>query len=142
MTTKSATGAGWALAGLLGAAGVTHFVAPGFYESIVPHWLPGTARTWVWLSGAAELGCAALLARPITRRAGAAGAVALFVAVFPANVQMAVDWRTMGPLKEAVALARLPLQVPLVMWAWWVWRHSERVQKSLDIVAGGAHSGG
>ncbi len=41
----------------------------------------------------------------------------LFVAVFPANIQMAIDWRHDGPLKATVAWARLPLQLPLIWWA-------------------------
>ena len=49
-------------------------------------------------------------------------AAALFVAVFPANVQMAVDWRSRPAAEQAAAYARLPLQIPLVLWAWKVRR--------------------
>ena len=52
-----------ALAGLLTVAGVTHFVAPTFYDPIVPRALPGSARDWVLVSGAAELACAAAIAQ-------------------------------------------------------------------------------
>ena len=110
----------YVLAGLLAGAGVTHFVKPGFYDPIVPHALPGPARAWTYLSGVAEVGVGALVARPGTRRRGALAALLLFVAVYPANVQMAVDAHTTA--QKVLAYARLPLQVPLLLWAWQVSR--------------------
>lgn len=105
------------LAALLAGSGFLHFVRPQPFDTIVPRALPGRARTYTYVSGAAELATAAVLAVPRTRRLGGGLAAALFVAVFPANVQMAVDWvpssRTSGPAK-AVAVARLPIQIPLV----------------------------
>ena len=103
------------LAALLAGAAVTHFVRPEFYDPIVPHLLPGPVRTWTYVSGAAELAVAAAVAAPRTRRGGALAAALLLVAVFPANVQMAADAHTTA--MRAVAYARLPLQVPLVLWA-------------------------
>ena len=99
-----------ALGALLVVTGVLHFVVPGPYERIIPSSLPeGWARPLVFASGAAELaGGAGLLVAP-TRAVGWFVA-ALLVAVFPANVQMAVD----SP--NAFTILRLPLQVPLV-WA-------------------------
>ncbi|MFM1725029.1 hypothetical protein ABEU20_003624 [Rhodococcus sp. PAM 2766] len=105
------------LAALLFGAGTLHFVRPQPFDSIVPRSLPGQARTYTYVSGAAELATAAALAVPRTRHLGAGLAAALFVAVFPANVQMASDWfrssRTSAPAK-ALAAARLPLQITLV----------------------------
>jgi uncharacterized membrane protein len=106
-----------ALAGLLLAAGLTHFALPSFYEAIIPKALPGAPRMWVFVSGGAELACAAAVADRPTRRVGATLAALLFVVVFPANVKMAIDWSHDGPLKAAIAIARLPLQVPLIWWA-------------------------
>jgi uncharacterized membrane protein len=106
-----------ALAGLLAAAGVTHFVRPAFYDPIVPRALPGPARFWTYASGVAELAVAAAVAHPATRRTGGRAAAALFVAVLPANLQMAVDWRHRRPARRAVAYGRLPLQAPLIWWA-------------------------
>jgi uncharacterized membrane protein len=105
------------LAVLLGLAGSMHFVNPRFFDVIVPRVMPGSARAWTYASGVAELVCAALIARPRTRRVGGLMATLVFIAVFPANVQMAVDWmdRPMGD--RAIALGRLPLQIPLVLWA-------------------------
>ena len=106
-----------ALAALLGVAGASHFLKPGFYDPIVPHALPASPRTWTLVSGVAELGVAALVAHPKTRAAGGLLAAGLFTAVFPANVQMAYDWRDRSPREQAAAYGRLPLQAPLVWWA-------------------------
>jgi uncharacterized membrane protein len=106
-----------ALASLLAAAGVTHFARPRPYDAIVPRWIPGPPRMWTYASGAAELAVAAAITCPRTRRSGGLAAASLFAAVFPANVQMAVDWRGRGAAPRAIAYARLPLQVPLVWWA-------------------------
>jgi uncharacterized membrane protein len=112
-----------ALAAFMTGAGVTHFVAPRAYEGIVPRWA-GDARRVVAVSGAAELVCGALLANRRTAGLGGRVTVALLLAVFPANVQM---WLDAGTGHQAVdmpadrfrliALCRLPLQVPLVVWA-------------------------
>lgn len=105
------------LAAVLGVAGATHFVVPSFYDAIVPRALPGPARVWTLGSGAAEILCALAISRPSTRHLGATLAAILLVAVFPANVQMALDWRSRPTLERLVAYGRLPLQVPLVLWA-------------------------
>lgn len=105
------------LAALLASTGTLHFLVPGPFDTIVPRTLPGSPRTWTYLSGAAELAVAAAIAYPRTRRLGGLAAAVLFVAVFPANVKMAADWRRAHPAKRAIAFGRLPLQVPLVLWA-------------------------
>ncbi|WP_042370947.1 DoxX family protein [Streptacidiphilus neutrinimicus] len=104
-----------ALAGLLAVAGVAHFVTPRPFDAIVPRALPGRPRTWTYLSGAAELGIAAALAHPRTRRTGGRLAAGLFLAVLPANVQMALDWHDRSPALRAAAWCRVPLQAPLVL---------------------------
>jgi uncharacterized membrane protein len=118
------TASPYLLTALLAGAGVTHFTHPGFYDPIVPHALPGPARAWTYASGVAELTVAGAVAVPATRRRGALAAALLLVAVFPANVQMALDADTAG--ERAIAYARLPLQVPLVWWAWSVSRAAGR----------------
>lgn len=107
-----------ALAAFLGSAGATHFVLPRFYDAIVPRVLPGPRRGWTVVSGVAELACAALIARRDTRRVGATLAFILFIAVFPGNVQMAVDWSDEPLPRRVGAYGRLPLQIPLLVWAW------------------------
>ncbi|MET8804313.1 hypothetical protein [Streptomyces sp. NPDC004546] len=105
------------LAGLLATAGVAHFATPRPFDALVPRALPGSPRAWTYGSGAVELALAAGIAAPRTRAVAAKAAAAFLVGVFPANVQMAVDWRQRpAPLRTA-ALARLPLQLPLVLWA-------------------------
>ncbi|MEE1928953.1 hypothetical protein V1J52_12330 [Streptomyces sp. TRM 70351] len=106
-----------ALAALLAVAGTAHFLVPRPFDAIVPRALPGRARTWTQVSGAAELALAAGLTLPRTRRASALAAAGLFAAVFPANVKMAHDWRHRPAALRAVAYGRLPLQLPLVAWA-------------------------
>ncbi|MFS8101242.1 hypothetical protein LFM09_29370 [Lentzea alba] len=107
-----------ALAALLGLAGATHFTRPKYYDAIVPRALPGTLRQWTYASGVAELALATAVAAPRTRRLASFAAAAFFVAVFPANVKMALDFRSKSPKARALAYGRLPLQIPLVAWAW------------------------
>ena len=106
-------------------SGVVHLVRPRVFEPAVPRVLP-RPRGLVLASGVAELACAAGLAVPATRRVAGAASAALLAAVFPANVQMAVDGvgglarhrSRARAVRAAVTLARLPLQWPLIRWAW------------------------
>ncbi|MFP5310734.1 MAG: hypothetical protein ACLGIR_14280 [Actinomycetes bacterium] len=109
------------LAALLGGAAVAHVVRPGWFEAMVPDVLPGSASFWNLASAAAEGASALLLSRRSTARAGGVLAAVTLVGVFPANVQAVVDGgygAAPGWLStRAAAIARLPLQVPLVWWA-------------------------
>lgn len=109
------------LCAVVGGSGVLHVVVPGPYRRIVPAPLRPRAAMIVAASGACEIACAGLLAVPRTRRLGALATAALFVAVFPANVQMALDTVVADPpsatLWKVGAWLRLPLQIPLVLWA-------------------------
>ncbi|WP_405014348.1 MauE/DoxX family redox-associated membrane protein [Kitasatospora sp. NBC_01539] len=105
------------LGGLLVAAGAAHFAAPRTFDAIVPRSLPGSRRSWTYASGVAELAVGAAVLAPRTRAVGALAAAGLFTAVFPANVKMAYDWRNRPEPWRTAAVARLPLQVPLVLWA-------------------------
>ncbi|WP_029251969.1 DoxX family protein [Paraoerskovia marina] len=103
----------------LAAAGVLHLARPRVFESLIPPAL-GSPRPWVVGSGVAELACAAAVAVPTTRRAGGYATAALFVGVFPGNVQMALNSRENArhwSQNRAIAWGRLPGQVPLVLWA-------------------------
>jgi uncharacterized membrane protein len=102
------------LAGPLLGMGVLHFAVPGPFDGLVPPWIPGPARFWTYASGVVELAVGAALARPATRRLGATAAVGLFLAVYPANLQMAWDWRRRPWPYRAAALGRLPLQYPMI----------------------------
>ena len=100
---------------LLTIAGVGHFLAPKGFDDIVPKFL-GNKRAWTYASGVAELTAALLLARPKTSKLGGWWAACLFVAVFPANVYAAV--KPVPPFDNPwLGYGRLPLQIPLVLWA-------------------------
>ena len=97
--------------------GVLHFVAPRFFERIVPKWIPWPRGAVLW-SGVAELASGALLALPRTRKAGGWLAAATIVAVYPANIQMTVDAARdpeVGRWATAATWVRLPLQLPMVL---------------------------
>lgn len=108
------------------AIGVLHFVDPTPFERIVPPPLP--AHAMVLLSGVFEiLGGLGLLV-PATRRFAAWGLIALYVAVFPANIYMAVAGIQLdpaNPMPEWGAWLRLPFQALFIAWAWWFTRPDE-----------------
>ena len=97
-------------------AGLNHFRSPETYMRIMPPYL-SWHRQLVWLSGIAEVLCGILLMIPATRVWGAWCTIALLLAVFPANIQMAVDFYARKNPYLWVAIARLPLQVLLIWWA-------------------------
>lgn len=108
----------WGMVALMGGAGVTHFTRPSFYDPLVPNWMPGSARTWTYLSGMAELTCAALMVRGRTRRIGGYASLATILAVWTANWQAALDGGMSDqdpPFDSAtVAWLRVPLQLPML----------------------------
>jgi uncharacterized membrane protein len=98
-------------------AGVMHFVIPGVYASIMPDYLPAH-RPLVYASGVAEIAGGAGVLHPRTREAAAWWSVATLVAVFPANVHMAIHpERYKVPGGRAALYARLPLQAAAIAWA-------------------------
>ncbi len=101
-------------------SGILHFVMPGFFDRIVPPWVPN-ARLATYVSGAFEIAGAIGLLVPATRVAAAWGLIALLAAVLPANVHMLNQARAADASAGFIAglWVRLPLQ-PLLMW--WVWR--------------------
>ena len=107
------------LAVLFAVSGTLHFVRPRPYERIVPHALP-RKRDLVYVTGAAELACAAGLLAPATRRVAGLASAALLVAIFPANVQMAADVvRSRRPVAMKVGtVVRLPMQWPMIRTGW------------------------
>lgn len=99
---------------LFGGAGALHFLKPEPFDSIVPPQLPGRARTYTEVSGVAELTAAALIAVPKTRKLGGLFSAALLLGVWPANFYMAWQWRDKPWPMRLGAIARLPLQVPMI----------------------------
>lgn len=111
------------LAALLLGMGTLHFLAPKPFDGIVPTELPGSPRAYTYVSGVAELAAGGLLTVPRTRRLGALAALAVFLGVFPGNLNMVrVMWDRPWPVRAGL-LARLPLQIPLITEALKVRRH-------------------
>jgi uncharacterized membrane protein len=107
-------------------AGISHFIAPKTLDAIVPQFLPGDPRMWTYISGVAEIAIGVALLTPLSLKLGetpirliaAYGALLLFIAVYPANIKMAIDWRDRSMPYPLIAWARLPLQFGLFYWAW------------------------
>jgi uncharacterized membrane protein len=99
-------------------AGVNHFVNPSFYVAIMPPYLPWHAAL-VYASGVAEVVLGAMLLVERLRVVAAWGLVALLIAVFPANVHMALHPELYPTIPVAGLWLRLPLQGVLVLWVLW-----------------------
>jgi uncharacterized membrane protein len=98
-------------------AGAMHFVIPRTYESIVPPQLPAP-RAIVYASGVAEIAGGAGVLHPRTRRLASAWSVATLLAVFPANVHMALHPdRYRVPGGRIALWLRLPVQALFIAWA-------------------------
>ncbi len=120
----------WLLAAFMVAIGIAHFVAPADFASVVPRFLPAPV-TLVLVSGFFEIagGVGLLVAR--TRRLASYGLVALYVAVFPANLNMALTGAAPEGVHVAPALLwlRLPFQIVFIVWALWVGRDGAHARK-------------
>jgi uncharacterized membrane protein len=105
-----------ALAAFFTFAGTMHFVRPRSYIAIMPDYLPAH-RELVYASGAAEIvgGLGALPER--TRRAAGWWLAATMVAVFPANLHMALHPERYRRIPPALLYARLPVQALIIAWA-------------------------
>jgi uncharacterized membrane protein len=110
------------LAGFFCLAGTMHFVVPRSYEAMMPPSLPYHGEAVV-VSGLAEIaGGLAVLPRR-SRRFARWWLLALLVAVFPANVHMAVNPEQVRDLDldripRWALWARLPLQPLAMLWVW------------------------
>lgn len=99
-------------------AGINHFINPNFYVKIMPPFLPAPLFL-VYLSGFFEIALGVLLLVPRFSRFAAFGLIALLIAVFPANIYMAVNSHLFSEFSPTVLYARLPLQLLLIAWAFW-----------------------
>lgn len=102
-------------------AGVLHFIFPAYYVRIVPPPLPAP-ELLVYLSGVAEFIGGLGLLLPSWRRPAAIWLILVLIAVFPANIYMALRPAEVGAADISTALLwlRLPLQCVLIGWLWWV----------------------
>lgn len=118
-----------AMAALLSVSAVNHFRNPRFYNAVVPRSISTdtagkygvlTRRQWTHVSGVLEFAAAAGLLLPATRRAAATGTTLMYVAFIAGH--LSALQRAFGPRgsdrEKAIHLARLPLQLPLIRWAW------------------------
>ncbi|MDI1428943.1 DoxX family protein [Polyangium sorediatum] len=101
--------------------GLLHFVSPEPFVRIVPAVLPAPLAL-VYVSGVAEIAGGVGLLIPRLRRAVGIGLIALYVAVFPANINMAIHEIQVGddPVPVWALWARLPFQLVFIAWAYWV----------------------
>jgi uncharacterized membrane protein len=99
------------------AAGSLHFLRPKPYVAIVPDGLPRKLEL-VYASGVAELAGGALVLPERTRRTAGWWLIATLIAVFPANVNMAVNAERFRTVPEPLLWARLPVQGLLIAWVW------------------------
>ena len=102
-------------------AGINHFRAPGFYMPMMPPYLPWHSGL-VFLSGVAEVMVGIGVLIPRMRQLAAWGTIALLIAIFPANVHIAMHNVPLAGASEGAGAwnwVRLPFQGVLIAWAWW-----------------------
>ena len=109
------------------AMGLLHLAKPAPFVAVVPPYLPAPAAL-VAVSGVAEVAGGLGLLFHQTRRLAGWGLAALYVAVFPANVHMALA-HSFG-LPAWLLWLRLPLQIPLVAWALWAGRQDRSIRRT------------
>jgi uncharacterized membrane protein len=114
------TAARWVLAVFMIGAGINHFLTPEIYIGMMPAWLPAKPAA-NFISGAAEVAGGIGLLVPGLRRPAAWGLIALLVAVFPANIHVALQGNMPGfDAPSWVLWLRLPFQALFIAWTWWV----------------------
>jgi uncharacterized membrane protein len=102
-------------------AGVNHFRNPGFYLRMMPPYLPWPSALHL-TAGAAEIGLGLALLLPQTRVWAAWGLMALLIAIFPANLHMALHPELFPAMPPAGLWIRLPFQLVFLAWAYWYTR--------------------
>lgn len=108
----------WVFGLLFVAAGTNHFLQPALYEAIMPPYLPWPVAL-VYLSGMFEVVLGVLLLIPRTTTLAAWGLIALLIAMFPANLHMALNADSYPAIPPVALWLRLPVQGLLIAWAWW-----------------------
>ena len=98
-------------------AGLNHFRIPRVYEAIMPDYMPAH-RELVAVSGVAEAASGLAAMHPRTRRAGGLLGIATLVAVFPANLHMALHPERYKRIPSAALYGRLPVQALFIYWVW------------------------
>lgn len=102
-------------------AGLLHFLKPALYLKIMPDYIP-RPKAMVYLSGIAEIAGGLGMLVPFVRFEATIGLILLLIAVFPANIDMAVkniQRRGWFRLYSILLIVRLPLQFVLMYWVYW-----------------------
>ena len=111
----------WVMAAFYVFAGVMHFVRPDVYLPMMPPYLPWPGPL-VFLSGVAEVALGLAILVPRLRPVAAWGIILLLIAVFPANIHIALNNVPLFGNPEGAGIwnwVRLPMQGVLALWAWW-----------------------
>lgn len=108
----------WILAIVFVLAGIYHFVNPAIYLRIMPPYLPAHLLL-IYLSGFFQIVLGVLLVVPKFTRRAAWGVVGLLIAVFPANIFMAMNTELFPEINPILIWLRLPLQFVMMAWAYW-----------------------
>lgn len=113
------------LGGFFIVAGLAHFVVPGVYATMMPPWLPAPT-VLIALSGVAEVAGGIGVFTCRFHRSSAWGLIALLVAIFPANLHVALNpsageafSAAAGGLSQTLLILRLPFQAVFIWWVWW-----------------------
>jgi uncharacterized membrane protein len=109
----------WVLAAFFVVAGANHFLNPDPYLGMIPPYLPWPAGL-ITISGVAEIAGGLGILIPRMRRLAGWGLIALLVAVFPANVQVALHGWPGVQIPQWTLWVRLPFQGVLIAWVYWV----------------------
>lgn len=96
-------------------AGANHFRTPEFYLSMMPPWLPAPSLLNS-ISGAAEIAGGIGMLIPKTRKAAAIGLILLLIAIFPANLHVAIHGWPNEEIPQSLLIARLPFQLIFIAW--------------------------
>ena len=109
--------------------GINHFLRPALYLSIIPGWVP-FPQLANWVSGGAEIAGGAGVLTPTFRRVAAWGLLALLLAVFPANIGMALHGVAGYRIPALVLWGRLPFQAVFMAWVYFscLWKDSMKTE--------------
>jgi uncharacterized membrane protein len=109
----------WVMALLYVVAGINHFLHPDMYVSIMPRFLPVSSfRPLVAISGVFEAVLGSMLIPSTTRNIAAWGIITLLIVIFPANIQMTIDFTRHHNAYTWLTWLRLPVQALLIWWAY------------------------
>ena len=98
-------------------AGINHFIKPAYYMAIMPPYIPWHLQL-VYITGVCEILISLFLIPKSTRRVTAWILIALLIAIFPANIQMTINYANEGNPALWYTILRLPVQLLLIWWAW------------------------